>query len=147
MTNYSESDVNAVNQITKELFFKYTNEPYYLKETLRQIRSLVHQTNLQADKLITADWFKYFDPKNTIAEGTLGRLIVSVKYKVSFTDSVFRPEKEVSPYWELDIYLNDNDYIVSLYKGDKRFNSLQEAITVTKQTLLPLCNLFSKLEI
>ena len=48
-TDYSILDVNAVKQITDELFFKYTNEPYYLKKTLREIRSIVHQANLKAD--------------------------------------------------------------------------------------------------
>jgi hypothetical protein len=167
--DYSISNVSAVSQITDELFFKYTNEPYYLKQTLSEIKSLVHQANLKADKLITADWFKDFDSKDTIdtltkefptlkweenareasyrAEGTLGRLVVKVSYKISFSliESVF---KLTTPYWELDIYLDDKDSCIELYNSTFiKFNTLFEVVTVTKQTLRPLCNLFSKLEI
>lgn len=162
--------INQVDNLLDELVNEYSTNPYYLKETIREIRSLVHRANLQADKLITADWFKDFDAKNTIdtltkefpslrweenacednytAEGTLGRLVVEVSYKISFIDSVFKPSKEITPYWELDIYLNDNDSCIGLYNPTvTKFNTLPELVTVVKQTLRPLCNLFSKLEI
>lgn len=169
-TNYSTSSYKVVKQVINKLFLEYINEPYYLKETLREIKSLVHQANLQADKLITTNWFKDFDSKDTIdtlikefptlkweenagednytAEGTLGKLVVKVSYKVSFIESVFKPSKEITPYWKLDIYLDDNDSCIELYNPIiTKFNTLFELVTVAKQTLKPLCNLFSKLEI
>lgn len=169
-TNYSTLDYKVVKEVIDKLFLKYINEPYYLKETLRKINSLVHQANLQANKRITANWFKDFDSKDTIdtlikefptlkweenacednytAKGTLGRLVVEVSYKISFLESVFKPSKEITPYWELDIYLNDNDSCIELYNPTiTKFNTLFELVIVAKQTLRPLCNLFSKLEI
>jgi hypothetical protein len=168
--DYSISDVNEAHNLVNYLLSEYSNDPYTLKETLREIRSLVHQANLKADKLITADWFKDFDSKDTIdtltkefptlkweenacewsytAEGTLGRLVVKVDYKINFirAESVF---KSITSYWELDIYLNDNDSFLSLLYTPTitKFNTLFELVTVAKQTLRPLCNLFSKLEI
>ena len=73
--------------------------------------------------------------------------MVKVSYKISFSliESVF---KLTTPYWELDIYLDDNDSCIELYNSTFiKFNTLFEVVTVTKQTLRPLCNLFSKLEI
>lgn len=164
-----EYEVNTISNLLEELYTNHSNDPYTLKETLGEIRSLVHQANLKADKLITADWFKDFDSKDTIdtltkefptlkweenareasyrAEGTLGRLVVKVSYKISFSliESVF---KLTTPYWELDIYLDDKDSCIELYNSTFiKFNTLFEVVTVTKQTLRPLCNLFSKLEI
>lgn len=163
-------EVNTISNLLEELYTNYSHEPYTLKETLREIRSLVHQANLKTDKLIEADWFKNFDSKDTIdtlikefptlkweedicednyeAEGTLGRLVVRVSYKISLINSFFKSSKKVTPYWELDIYLNNNDSCIELYNPTiTKFNNLFELVIVAKQTLRPLCNLFSKLEI
>jgi len=167
----NDSSVNQVDVLLDKLVNGHSSNPYYLKQTLREIRSLVHQANLQADELIIKDWFKDFDFKDTIdtltkefpklnweedvcdtgylTEGTLGKLTVSVEYKVSFMDSVFKSEKEVTPYWELDIYLRDSsESVITLYNPlTKKFDNLKQVIVVIKHTLKPLCSLFSKLEI
>lgn len=166
MTNYIE----RVNTLLEELYLDYKSKPYYLKETLRQIKSLVHQANLQADNLIVKEWFKNFDSKDTIdtltkefpklnweeeagdkeyiATGTLGKLVVSVSYRINFIDSIIKPSKKVEPYWVLDIYLNDNESCIELYNSiDISFNSLQSVVNEIKQTLRPLVDLFNKWEI
>ena len=165
--DYSISDVNTVKQITDELFFKYTNEPYYLKKTLREIRSLVHQANLKADKLVEAEWFKDFDANEVLItlqkefpnlswniektdneysfQSQLGQLCINVNYKVSFIQSF--KENKLEPNWDVDIYLEQSDWFITLSKGKSKLINLEVAIHYIKDTLLPIKNIFSNLQI
>lgn len=165
-TDYSSSDVNAVKQITDELFFKHTNEPYYLKKTLREIRSLVHQANLKVDKLVEAEWFKDFDANKTLIilqkefpnlnwnieetdneynfKSQLGQLCINVNYRVSFIQS-FKKDK-LEPYWDVDIYLEQPDWFITLSKDHSKLINLEVAIHYIKDTLLPIKKIFSKLQ-
>ena len=165
-TNYSISDVNAVKQITDELFFKYTNEPYYLKKTLREIRSLVHQANLKADKLIEIDWFKDFNANEVLItlqkefpnlswnieetdneysfKSQLGQLCINVNYKVSFIQS-FKKDK-LEPYWDVDIYLEQPNWVITLSKDQSKLINLEVVIHYIKDTLLPIKKIFNKLQ-
>jgi hypothetical protein len=164
----NDTAIEQVDVLLNKLENEYSSNPYYLKETLKKIKNLVYHANLQADKLITAELFKNFNAKDTIdtltrefpslkweedicgynykAEGTLGRLVIKVSIALALlaTDSKYC----LTPYWELDIYLDDNDSCIELYNSTiTKFNTLFELVTVAKQTLRPLCNLFSKLEI
>lgn len=164
--DYSTSDVNKVKQITDELFFKYTNDPYYLKETLRKIRSLVHQANLKADKLIEIDWFKDFNANEVLItlqkefpnltwnieetdneysfKSQLGQLCINVNYTVSFIQSLKKDKLE--PYWNVDIYLEQPDWIITLSKNQSKLINLEVAIHYIKDTLLPIKNIFSNVQ-
>lgn len=165
-TDYSISDVNAVKQITDELFFKYTNEPYYIKKTLREIRSLVHQANLKADNLIEVDWFKDFNANEVLItlqkefpnliwevkqidnkynfKTQLGQLYINVNYGVSFTER-FKKDK-LEPNWNVDIYLKQPDWFITLSKDQSKLINLEVAIHYIKDTLLPIKKIFSNLQ-
>lgn len=165
-TDYSILDVNAVKQITDKLFVKYTNDPYYLKKTLREIRSLVHQANLKADKLIEIDWFKDFNANEVLItlqkefpnltwnieetdneysfKSKLGQLCINVNYRVSFIQS-FKKDK-LEPYWNVDIYLEQPDWVITLSKDQSKLINLEVAIYYIKDTLLPIKKIFNKLQ-
>lgn len=168
MNEYAFNEVERIDTLLKQLYLDYNNKPFYLKETLRKIRTLVHLANLQADGLIVKEWFKDYDPKvtidtltkefpnlrwegdycnnNYIVKGTLDILTVNVNYQVNWIDSIFNLKEEQIPYWELDIYLNNNGSCIGLFNPSiEKFNSLQEVVMVIKTTLKPLCNLFTGL--
>ena len=65
--DYSISDVNEAHKLVNYLLSEYFKHPYYLKQTLREIKSLVHQADLKASKLIEADWFRDFNADKTLA--------------------------------------------------------------------------------
>jgi hypothetical protein len=164
-TDYSISDANAVKQITDELFFKYTNDPYYLKKTLREIRSLVHQANLKADKLIEIDWFKDFNANEVLITlqkefpnlswnikednpgysftSQLYQLHIEIKYIVNPSYNFYEIE-EIKDYWLVDIYLNPPFYTLS--NSASKLINLEVAIHYIKDTLLPIKKIFSNLQ-
>lgn len=166
--NYSTSDVSAVQQITDELFFKYTNEPYYLKETLKEIKSLVHQANIQADKLIEADWFKDFNTYEVLTvlqtefpnlswkagqtnsgysfTSQLGQLHIEIDYKFNFLSSLVKGGK-LEPYWKVDVYLEQPDWVITLNKDNPTFYHLEVAIYHIKDTLLSVKEVFDNLQV
>ena len=163
-----KSEVNTISNLLKELYNNYSSEPYYLKETLKKIKSLVHQADLQAEKLIEADWFKDFNANEVLTTlqqeftnltweagqtdngysftSQLEQLHIRVDYKVSWMSGLVKKDK-LEPYWEVDIYLEQSDWIITLSEDRSKLINLEVAIHYIKNTLLPVKKVFDSLQL
>lgn len=141
--------------------YKTEDDLEYLKETLRQIRSLVHQANLDTDQLIankawsTGDFSHITETlKSTfptlaweMTRGTiLHNLIVTWEGKNSglYIEVELNNKKE---YYTIDVgFSYDNDSCFGPYAGGK-YSTLEEAINKIKELIIPLQNSLSQLKI
>ena len=78
-------------------------------------------------------------------QSQLGQLCINVNYKVSFIQSF--KENKLEPNWDVDIYLEQSDWFITLSKGKSKLINLEVAIHYIKDTLLPIKNIFSNLQI